>query len=163
MSSERAARDAALKLAEAKNQALTLELARLGRFRFGAKSVALTSNSAALVAQLDPGAGKAQRVYLWAYHSNRLGAGPPLIVFDYQVELAVEERHPADRHQQYELAVCQPGGPWKRPAAIQSLIGTAGQRLGPGRAVAGDPGEAARAGPNRRIDDLLPPRGAAEP
>jgi transposase len=36
------------------------------------------------VAQLDPGAGKTKRAYLWAYHSNRLAAGPPMVVFDYQ-------------------------------------------------------------------------------
>jgi transposase len=36
------------------------------------------------VAQLDPGAGKTKRAYLWAYHSNRLAAGPPIVVFDYQ-------------------------------------------------------------------------------
>ena len=36
------------------------------------------------VAQLDPGAGKTRRAYLWAYHSNRLAAGPPIVVFDYQ-------------------------------------------------------------------------------
>ncbi len=36
------------------------------------------------VAQLDPGAGKTKRAYLWAYRSNGLAAGPPIIVFDYQ-------------------------------------------------------------------------------
>ena len=36
------------------------------------------------VAQLDPGAGKTKRAYLWAYRSNRLAAGPPIVVFDYQ-------------------------------------------------------------------------------
>jgi transposase len=36
------------------------------------------------VAQLDPGAGKTKRAYLWAYRSNSLAAGPPIIVFDYQ-------------------------------------------------------------------------------
>ncbi len=36
------------------------------------------------VAQLDPGAGKTKRATLWAYHSNRLAAGPPIVVFDYQ-------------------------------------------------------------------------------
>ncbi len=40
------------------------------------------------VAQLDPGAGKTKRAYLWAYHSNRLGAGPPIVVFDYQASRA---------------------------------------------------------------------------
>jgi transposase len=37
------------------------------------------------VAQLDPGAGKTKRAYLWAYCSNVLETGPPpLVVFDYQ-------------------------------------------------------------------------------
>jgi len=36
------------------------------------------------VAQLDPGAGKTKRATLWAYHSNHLAAGPPIVVFDYQ-------------------------------------------------------------------------------
>lgn len=40
------------------------------------------------VAQLDPGAGKTRRAYLWAYRSNALEAGPPIIVFDYQCSRA---------------------------------------------------------------------------
>lgn len=36
------------------------------------------------VAQLDPGRGKTLRAYLWAYRSNDLAGGPPLVVFDYQ-------------------------------------------------------------------------------
>ena len=36
------------------------------------------------VAQLDPGSGKTHRAYLWAYRSNPLGQGPPIVVFDYQ-------------------------------------------------------------------------------
>jgi transposase len=36
------------------------------------------------VAQLDPGAGKTKRAYLWAYRSNGLAVGPPIVVFDYQ-------------------------------------------------------------------------------
>jgi transposase len=37
------------------------------------------------VAQLDPGAGKTKRAYLWAYRSNALDTGPPpIVVFDYQ-------------------------------------------------------------------------------
>lgn len=34
--------------------------------------------------QLDPGAGKTKRAYLWAYRNNDLDTGPPIIVFDYQ-------------------------------------------------------------------------------
>ena len=40
------------------------------------------------VAQLDPGAGKTKRAYLWAYRSNSLAAGPPMVVFDYQASRA---------------------------------------------------------------------------
>ena len=36
------------------------------------------------VAQLDPGKGKTKRAYLWAYRSNDLDTGPPIVVFDYQ-------------------------------------------------------------------------------
>lgn len=36
------------------------------------------------VAQLDPGRGKTRRAYLWAYRSNDLANGPPMVVFDYQ-------------------------------------------------------------------------------
>ncbi len=36
------------------------------------------------VAQLDPGAGKTRRAYLWTWRSNDLDTGPPIVVFDYQ-------------------------------------------------------------------------------
>jgi transposase len=36
------------------------------------------------VQQLDPGRGKTKRAYLWAYRSNVLQTGPPIVVFDYQ-------------------------------------------------------------------------------
>ena len=36
------------------------------------------------IAQLDPGKGKTHRAYLWAYRSNVLQTGPPIVVFDYQ-------------------------------------------------------------------------------
>lgn len=36
------------------------------------------------LAQLDPGKGKTQRAYLWAYRSNQLETGPPIVVFDYR-------------------------------------------------------------------------------
>lgn len=36
------------------------------------------------VAQLDPGAGKTRRAYLWAYRTGSLDTGPPMVVFDYQ-------------------------------------------------------------------------------
>lgn len=37
-----------------------------------------------IVRQLDPGSGKTHRAYLWAYRSNVLDTGPPIVVFDYQ-------------------------------------------------------------------------------
>ena len=40
------------------------------------------------VAQLDPGRGKTKRAYLWAYRSNVLETGPPMVVFDYQASRA---------------------------------------------------------------------------
>lgn len=40
------------------------------------------------VAQLDPGNGKTRRAYLWAYRSNVLETGPPIVVFDYQTSRA---------------------------------------------------------------------------
>ena len=36
------------------------------------------------VQQLDPGAGKTKRAYLWAYRSNDLQRAPPIVVLDYQ-------------------------------------------------------------------------------
>jgi transposase len=36
------------------------------------------------VQQLDPGNGKTKRAYLWAYRSNVLETGPPIVLFDYQ-------------------------------------------------------------------------------
>ena len=36
------------------------------------------------VAQLDPGSGKTHRSYLWAWRSNDLDGGPPILVFDYR-------------------------------------------------------------------------------
>jgi len=36
------------------------------------------------VQQLDPGQGKTKRADLWAYRSNDLAGGPPIVVFDYQ-------------------------------------------------------------------------------
>jgi len=40
------------------------------------------------VKQLDPGRGKTKRAYLWAYRSNVLETGPPIVVFDYQLSRA---------------------------------------------------------------------------
>lgn len=40
------------------------------------------------VRQLDPGNGKTRHAYLWAYRSNSLDGGPPIVVFDYQASRA---------------------------------------------------------------------------
>ena len=40
------------------------------------------------VAQLDPGAGKTKRAYLWTWRSNDLDTGPPIVVFEYQTSRA---------------------------------------------------------------------------
>lgn len=42
------------------------------------------------VRQLDPGSGKTHRAYLWAYRSNALETGPPIVVFDYQTSRSGE-------------------------------------------------------------------------
>ena len=42
------------------------------------------------IQQLDPGNGKTKRAYLWAYRSNDLSGGPPIVVFDYQTSRAGE-------------------------------------------------------------------------
>ena len=42
------------------------------------------------VKQLDLGRGKTKSVYLWAYRSNDLDTGPPIIIFDYQPSRAGE-------------------------------------------------------------------------
>lgn len=42
------------------------------------------------VRQLDPGSGKTHRAYLWAYRSNALDTGPPIVVFDYQTSRSGE-------------------------------------------------------------------------
>ena len=42
------------------------------------------------VRQLDPGSGKTHRAYLWAYRSNVLDTGPPIVVFDYQTSRSGE-------------------------------------------------------------------------
>ncbi len=42
------------------------------------------------VRQLDPGSGKTHRAYLWAYRSNALDTGPPIVAFDYQTSRSGE-------------------------------------------------------------------------
>jgi transposase len=43
------------------------------------------------VAQLDPGEGKTKRAYLWVYRNNGLGAGPPIVVYDYRESRSGEQ------------------------------------------------------------------------
>jgi transposase len=56
------------------------------------------------VRQLDPGGGKAKKAYLWAYRSNGLGQGPPIVVFDYQASR--EGRHAASFLQGWHGHLC---------------------------------------------------------
>jgi transposase len=62
------------------------------------------------VQQLDPLAGKTKRAYLWAYRSNSLDGGPPIVVFDYQTSRSGQ--HAADflNHWQGPLMVDDYGG-----------------------------------------------------
>jgi transposase len=62
------------------------------------------------VQQLDPLAGKTKRAYLWAYRSNSLDDGPPIVVFDYQTSRSGQ--HVADflKHWQGTLMVDDYGG-----------------------------------------------------
>lgn len=46
------------------------------------------------VQQLDPGAGKTRRAYLWSYRTNVFDTGPPIVVFDYQTSRS--GKHAAD-------------------------------------------------------------------
>jgi len=43
--------------------------------------------------QPDPGSGKTKHACLWAYRSNALGEGPPIVVFDYQTRRADAHAH----------------------------------------------------------------------
>ncbi|OZB82252.1 MAG: IS66 family transposase [Halothiobacillus sp. 13-55-253] len=62
------------------------------------------------VQQLDPLAGKTRRAYLWAYRSNGMDSGPPIVVFDYQTSRSGQ--HAADflSHWQGTLMVDDYGG-----------------------------------------------------
>lgn len=62
------------------------------------------------VQQLDPLAGKTRRAYLWAYRSNSLDGGPPIVVFDYRTSRSGQ--HAADflNHWQGTLMVDDYGG-----------------------------------------------------
>jgi transposase len=62
------------------------------------------------VRQLDPGAGKTKRAYLWAYRTNGLQTGPPIVVFDYQTSRAGEHAREFLRGWQGHLMVDDYGG-----------------------------------------------------
>jgi transposase len=62
------------------------------------------------VRQLDPGAGKTKRAYLWAYRTNGLQTGPPIVLFDYQASRAGEHAREFLRGWQGHLMVDDYGG-----------------------------------------------------
>ena len=62
------------------------------------------------VRQLDPGAGKTKRAYLWAYRTNGLQTGPPIVVFDYQASRAGQHAREFLRGWQGHLMVDDYGG-----------------------------------------------------
>lgn len=62
------------------------------------------------VRQLDPGAGKTKRAYLWAYRTNGLERGPPIVVFDYQTSRCGEHARAFLRGWQGHLLVDDYGG-----------------------------------------------------
>jgi transposase len=62
------------------------------------------------VRQLDPGAGKTKRAYLWAYRTNGLQTGPPIVVFDYQASRAGQHARGFLRGWQGHLMVDDYGG-----------------------------------------------------
>jgi transposase len=62
------------------------------------------------VRQLDPGAGKTKRAYLWAYRTNSLQTGPPIVVFDYQASRAGQHAREFLRGWQGHLMVDDYGG-----------------------------------------------------
>jgi transposase len=57
------------------------------------------------VRELDPGAGKTRRGYLWAYRSNALERAPPIVVFDYQSSRAGSHAQAFLRHWRGALMV----------------------------------------------------------
>lgn len=62
------------------------------------------------VQQLDPLAGKTKRAYLWAYRSNGLDEGPPVVVFDYQTSRSGQHAARFLEHWQGTLMVDDYGG-----------------------------------------------------
>lgn len=62
------------------------------------------------VRQLDPGSGKTHRAYLWAYRSNALDTGSPIVVFDYQTSRSGEHARTFLKGWQGSLMVDDFGG-----------------------------------------------------
>jgi len=62
------------------------------------------------VAQLEPGNGKTQRAYLWAYRSNDFDPGPRIVVFDYQAGRSGRHAHNFLQNWQGHLMVDDYGG-----------------------------------------------------
>ncbi|SEG24123.1 Transposase [Nitrosomonas ureae] len=62
------------------------------------------------VTQLEPGNGKTQRAYLWAYRSNDLDPGPRIVVFDYQISRSGQHARNFLQNWQGHLLVDDYGG-----------------------------------------------------
>jgi len=76
------------------------------------------------VKQLDPGAGKTKRAYLWSYRSNDLDEGPPIVVFDYQSSRAGQHARDFLHGWQGSLMVDDYGGYKKMFAADAQFVVT---------------------------------------
>jgi len=76
------------------------------------------------VKQLDPGAGKTRRAYLWSYRSNDLDTGPPIVVFDYQSSRSGQHARNFLHGWQGSLMVDDYGGYKKMFAADASYVVT---------------------------------------
>jgi transposase len=72
------------------------------------------------VKQLDPGAGKTKRAYLWSYRSNDLDTGPPIVVFDYQSSRSGQHARDFLQGWQGSLMVDDYGG-YKKLFAAEAL------------------------------------------
>jgi len=73
------------------------------------------------VKQLDPGAGKTKRAYLWSYRSNDLDEGPPIVVFDYQCSRSGQHARDFLHGWQGSLMVDDYGG-YKKMFAVEFAV-----------------------------------------
>jgi transposase len=73
------------------------------------------------VKQLDPGAGKTKRAYLWSYRSNDLDTGPPIVVFDYRGSRSGQHAREFLQGWQGSLMVDDYGG-YKKLFAADALL-----------------------------------------